>query len=80
MKIKEELKALREKSVKALLSELAAEKANLIKAKIKMSQEKKPAPHKIRNIKKKIARINTIIFQKMAQEIEENEQKQQKQK
>jgi len=73
MKKTAELKSLREKNTKALLTELAQERNNLAKAQIKLTQEKKPAPHKIDNIKKKIARIKTIIYEKLVQELAEKE-------
>jgi ribosomal protein L29 len=71
MKKKEELKSLKEKSVKSLYADLQTEKESLSKAKIKLGQEKKIYPHKVQALRKKIARINTIIYQKLAEELNE---------
>jgi len=66
-----EIKSLREKSIKSLYADLQIEKENLSKTRIKLGQEKKIYPHKVQALRKKIARINTIIYQKLAEELNE---------
>lgn len=71
MKNKEQLKELRQKSSKLLFSELAKEKEKLADLKRKFAVKKLNSSAKLRDQRKKIARIYTILYEKELQEMKE---------
>ena len=69
MKSADELKKLREKSITELAKELTATRAKLIELKRNLILEKLKKTSDIGKIKKYLAQINTIIREKLTEEV-----------
>ena len=75
MKIKEEKKQLRNKTTNQLYEDLNKYKDKVVKLNKDMAFGKLKSPQKLKNEKKKIAFILTIIREKLEKDLEKNEKK-----
>jgi large subunit ribosomal protein L29 len=68
MKVKEELKDLREKDAEELLKERASVEKELLNLRFRKSVNQIPDTSLIQKLKRKIARIETVIAEKQVTE------------